>query len=74
MLIVNLGERHALHPASEPLLAPPAGYRWETLWTSDSPRYGGLGAIAAATPEQWILPAESAVALRPVLLNAFASL
>jgi maltooligosyltrehalose trehalohydrolase len=74
LLIVNLGERHVLHPASEPLLAPPAGYRWETLWRSDSPRYGGLGAIATATLEQWILPAESAVALRPILSNAFASL
>jgi maltooligosyltrehalose trehalohydrolase len=74
LLIVNFGERHVLHPASEPLLAPPAGYRWETLWTSDSPRYGGLGAIATATLEQWILPAESTVALRPILLNAFASL
>ena len=28
---------------------------------------GGVGAVATATPEQWILPAESAVALRPVL-------
>jgi len=74
LLISNFGKRHVLHPASDPLLAPPAEYRWETLWTSDSPRYGGLGAIATTTPEQWILPAESAVALRPVLLNAFASL
>jgi maltooligosyltrehalose trehalohydrolase len=65
LLLVNFGESHVLHPASEPLLAPPEGCRWETLWTSDSPRYGGAGAIATATPEQWILPAESAVALRP---------
>jgi maltooligosyltrehalose trehalohydrolase len=74
MLIVNFGKRYPLHPASEPLLAPPGGYRWETLWTSDSLRYGGLGAVLTATSEQWILPGESAVALRPVLLNAFASL
>jgi maltooligosyltrehalose trehalohydrolase len=74
LLIVNLGEGHVLHPASEPLLAPPGGYRWETLWTSDAPRYGGLGAAVTATPAQWSLPAESAVALRPVLSNAFASL
>jgi len=65
LLLVNFGEGHVLHPASEPLLAPPEGCSWETLWTSDSPRYGGAGAIATATPEQWILPAESAVALRP---------
>jgi maltooligosyltrehalose trehalohydrolase len=66
LLLVNLGERQVLHPASEPLLAPPAGYRWETLWTSDLQRYGGADAVATATPDQWILPAESAVALRPV--------
>jgi maltooligosyltrehalose trehalohydrolase len=65
LLLVNFGESHVLHPASEPLLAPPSGCSWETLWTSDSPRYGGAGAIATATPEQWILPSESAVALRP---------
>jgi maltooligosyltrehalose trehalohydrolase len=66
LLIVNFGERRVLHPASEPLLAPPTGYRWETLWTSESQRYGGIGAVATATPEQCILPAESAVALRLV--------
>jgi maltooligosyltrehalose trehalohydrolase len=65
LLLVNFGESHVLHPASEPLLATPSGCSWETLWASDSPRYGGAGAIATATPEQWILPAESAVALRP---------
>jgi maltooligosyltrehalose trehalohydrolase len=66
LLLVNLGESQVLRPASEPLLAPPAGCRWETLWTSDSRRYGGAEAVAIATPEQWILPAESTVALRPV--------
>ena len=65
LLLVNLGESQVLHPASEPLLAPPAGCRWETLWTSDSRRYGGAEAVAMASPEQWILPAESTVALRP---------
>jgi maltooligosyltrehalose trehalohydrolase len=68
LLIVNFGERQTLKPASEPLLAPPSGCSgWETLWTSESPRYGGAGSIAIATQEQWILPAESAVVLRPVV-------
>jgi maltooligosyltrehalose trehalohydrolase len=67
LLLVNLGERQIFHPASEPLLAPPAGSGWEMLWTSDTQRYGGEGVLATATPEQWILPAESAVALRPKL-------
>ena len=64
LLLVNFGESQVLHPASEPLLASPTGWKWETLWTSDSPLYGGAGSIALATQEQWILPAESAVALQ----------
>ena len=67
MLLVNFGERQVLHPASEPLLAPPLGYTWEILWTSESPRYGGTSSVAVATQEQWILPAESTVALRPII-------
>jgi maltooligosyltrehalose trehalohydrolase len=67
LLLVNVGERNVLQPASDPLLAPPSGRRWETLWSSDSLRYGGTGSTAVAVPEQWVLPAESTVALRPVL-------
>ena len=67
LLLINLGETHILKPVSEPLLAPPDGYRWEILWMSDSPRYGGPGPFAVAHEEQWILPAESAIVLRPVL-------
>ena len=66
LVLVNLGERQVLHPASEPLLAPPPGSKWETLWSSDSPGYRGADGVATGTPEQWILPAESAVVLRPV--------
>jgi maltooligosyltrehalose trehalohydrolase len=65
LVLVNFGETHVLKPAPEPLLAPPSGHKWETLWTSEASRYGGTDSAPAA-PEQWILPAESAVALRPV--------
>src|SRR5262249_19082565 len=68
LLLVNFGERQVLHPASEPLLAPPSGCEWETLWTSESSRYGGAGAVATATKEQWLLPAEATIALRATLL------
>jgi maltooligosyltrehalose trehalohydrolase len=67
LLVTNFGKSETLKPASEPLLAPPPGCRWETFWRSDSPRYGGAGPVAVATREQWTLPAESTVALRPVL-------
>ena len=64
LLLVNFGERQVLHPASEPLLAPPSNCAWETLWTSESPRYGGATAALTATKEQWLLPAEATVLLR----------
>lgn len=69
LLLVNFGEHQVLHPASEPLLGPPPGCTWETLWTSESSRYGGAGSptITTATSEQWVLPGEATVALRPAL-------
>jgi maltooligosyltrehalose trehalohydrolase len=66
LLLINLGGRQVLHPASEPLLAPPPGCRWELLWTSDSERYGGANAITTATPAEWILPTETTAVLRSV--------
>jgi maltooligosyltrehalose trehalohydrolase len=61
ILVVNLGSREDLTPAPEPLLAPPSDCEWEILWTSESRRYGGPGAVDIATDEKWILPAESAL-------------
>lgn len=69
LLLVNLGDGHELNPASEPLLAPLLDYRWETLWTSESPQYGGSGGPITATKEQWVLPADATVALRPATLE-----
>ena len=51
LLLVNFGERQVLHPASEPLLAPPSRCTWETFWTSESPRYGGAGVAPIASKE-----------------------
>jgi len=66
LLVVNLGEGLSLQPAPEPLLAPPFGFRWETLWTSDSPRYGGPGETRLTDDEHWLLPGEMAAVLHPV--------
>jgi len=65
LLLVNLGKRSALEPLPEPLLAPPAGFDWQTLWTSESVRYGGPGPSDVVTDQRWILPAEAAVVLEP---------
>jgi maltooligosyltrehalose trehalohydrolase len=66
LLIVNFGKNQFLQPTPEPLLAPPLGYKWEILWTSESPRYGGAGSAPVATQERWVMPAESTVAFRPM--------
>ena len=65
LLVVNFGGREELTPVPEPLLAPPADCRWEILWTSESQRYGGPGAVDIDTDEKWVLPAESALVFWP---------
>jgi maltooligosyltrehalose trehalohydrolase len=66
LLVVNFGESRELNPIPEPLLAPPLGFEWETLWSSESARYGGSGTATVATQDNWTLPAEATVALRLV--------
>jgi maltooligosyltrehalose trehalohydrolase len=67
LLVVNFGRRFHLTPVSEPLLAPPFGYAWETLWTSESRRYGGPGPVQVASDhEPWLLPGKATVVLHPV--------
>jgi maltooligosyltrehalose trehalohydrolase len=66
LLVVNF--EHGLHldPAPEPLLAPPDGCRWELLWSSEDPRYGGSGTPPVdSDDENWRIPAHSAVVLAP---------
>lgn len=65
LLVVNLGRDLRLDPVPEPLLAPPEGRRWETLWSSEHPRYGGAGSPPLETDEGWRIPGHSAVALLP---------
>jgi maltooligosyltrehalose trehalohydrolase len=65
LLVVNLGSREELSPVPEPLLAPPSDCDWEILWTSESHRYDGPGAVDIETDEKWVLPAESALVFRP---------
>ena len=66
LMIVNLGIGLTLHPAPEPLLAPPSGARWKMLWSSECVEYGGYG-----TPEVdaegagFRIPGQCAVLLQP---------
>ncbi|HXT21000.1 MAG TPA: malto-oligosyltrehalose trehalohydrolase [Thermoanaerobaculia bacterium] len=67
LLVVNLGRDLPLGAAPEPLLAPPAGRRWRTAWSSESFAYGGAG-----TPPLdrdgfgWWIPGETAVVLEGI--------
>jgi maltooligosyltrehalose trehalohydrolase len=66
LVLVNFGEAQLLEPMPEPLLAPPVGFEWATLWSSESERYGGPGAVALPTQDSWTLPGEAAVVLQLV--------
>lgn len=66
LLVVNLGGDLRFDPAPEPLLGPPHGARWEKLWSSEDPQYGGCGTAALDGDENWIIPGQAAVVLRPV--------
>lgn len=65
LLVVNLGRDYQLDPAPEPLLAPPEGMKWKITWTSDDPRYGGIGTPALDTIENWRIPGQTTVLLTP---------
>jgi len=65
LLLVNLGTDLHLDVAPEPLLAPPLGARWRTLWSSEEPRYGGRGTSAVETDDGFRLPGQATVVLVP---------
>jgi len=70
LLVVNLGGDLGLNPAPEPLLAPPPGRVWRTLWSSEDYRYGGTGTPPLETRNNWCVPGEAAVALAPADASA----
>lgn len=65
LLLVNLGLDLRLGPAPEPLLAPVEGREWEIMWSSEDPRYGGMGTPALEAEGNWRLPGHSALVLGP---------
>jgi maltooligosyltrehalose trehalohydrolase len=63
LLIVNLGTDLYLSPDPEPLLAPVSGKPWRVLWSSEDPKYGGLGTFPSDARDNWRIPGNAAVAL-----------
>jgi maltooligosyltrehalose trehalohydrolase len=65
LLLVNLGCDLQLVHLPEPLLAPPEESRWELLWSSEFPWYGGSGTPKVETDEYWLIPGHASTVLAP---------
>ena len=65
LLIVNLGADLHLDPAPEPLLAPPRDRHWDVVWSSEDPKYGGIGTFPPDSDENWRIAGHSALVLAP---------
>ncbi len=63
LLLVNLGRQLDLRPLTEPLAVAPRGRGWQLLWSSEDPKYGGLGSGTADSHLQ-VLPGHAAVVLQ----------
>ncbi len=62
LLLVSFDREQQLDAAAEPLLAPPHNKRWQLMWASETPCYGGLGVIhPIANDGHWRIPGECAV-------------
>ena len=59
LLLINLGGDLLYTPQAEPLLAPPHKAAWEICWCSESPCYGGSGAVDPRREDGCYLVAES---------------
>lgn len=66
LLIVNLGSDLYFNPCPEPLLAPPAGKQWQSLFNTDDQKYGAWGAYSPETAEGWRIPGRAAVVMGAV--------
>lgn len=67
LIIVNFGLDITLDPAPEPLLAAPPGHRWQMIFTTEDPAYGGSGTAPVETEQEgWHIPGRTTVVLRPV--------
>jgi len=65
LLLINLGRELHLAPVPEPMLAPPLGYDWEILWTSEKLEFGGSGTPKLDAEKFWRLQGNAAVVLAP---------
>jgi maltooligosyltrehalose trehalohydrolase len=64
--LFNLGRDLEFYPLSEPLLAPPPNRCWNILWSSEDPRYGGMG-TPPFDEKAWRFPGSAAVIFKATL-------
>jgi maltooligosyltrehalose trehalohydrolase len=65
LLLVNLGRDIDFFPLSDPLLASPRDRRWQHLWSSEDPRYGGIG-TPPFDEKRWRVPGHAALLLSTI--------
>ena len=63
LLIVNFGRDCLLAPNPEPLLGPFLECPWRVIWSSEDPKYGGIGTVAPKPDENWRIPGNAAVVM-----------
>ena len=63
LLVVNFGTDLYLSPSPEPLLAPLSEKLWRVIWSSEDPKYGGLGTFPPDADDNWRIPGNAAVVL-----------
>jgi maltooligosyltrehalose trehalohydrolase len=62
LVLVNLGRDFDWAPMSEPLGVPPEGCKWQLLWSSEDPKYGGWG-TRPFDEQQWYLQGHATIVL-----------
>ena len=65
LVLVNLGRDLDLAEVAEPLLASPAGHRWNVIFSTEDPRYGGAGTPPSGDCGERNLAGASALVLAP---------
>src|SRR5206468_2258454 len=69
LVVANLGPDWHTISIAEPLLAAPAGYMWEMVWSSEAPQYGGCAQAPVDELNRWFISAHSTVILKSVPLR-----
>jgi maltooligosyltrehalose trehalohydrolase len=65
LLFVNYGRDLNLTCIAEPLVAPPPGRAWRTLWSSEHPKYGGDGIASFERKHGLLITGHAALVLAP---------